>query len=213
MKSSRAALPRDVAIPDNYTSFFSFPISKGGYSGVAVYTKSSSSSSVVPLKAEEGLSGTLQPKPPLTPSERVSPSTPDLPAYYPDEASTVPSTLAALDAEGRSLTLDFGLFVLINVYCPNETSPARLAFKMNFHLLLHARVASLVDAGREVVVVGDMNVCAAPSDHADGLLPSSAESFWDHPARAWFRGWLDPQGPMVDVLRSFWPDRKGMFTC
>lgn len=212
MKSSRAALSRDVAIPEKYASFFSFPISKGGYSGVAIYTKTSE---VVPLKAEEGLSGKLQPKPPLSVDERISstyPSVDDITAY-PDEDGNVPETFDELDSEGRGLVLDFGLFVLINVYCPNETSDARLSFKMNYHLLLAERVRQLIDEGREVIVVGDMNICATPLDHCDGHLDSVKDVFWDHPARAWFRHWLDPQGPMVDVVRTFWPQRKGMFTC
>ncbi|KIP03583.1 hypothetical protein PHLGIDRAFT_94612 [Phlebiopsis gigantea 11061_1 CR5-6] len=212
MKSSRAVLPRDVAIPDNYASFFSFPVTKGGYSGVAVYTKSSS---VVPLKAEEGLSGRLQPKPPLSPAEHISPQYPsmgDITAYS-DEEGGVPATFDLLDSEGRGLVVDFGLFVLINVYCPNETSDARLSFKMNYHLLLQERVRRLISEGREVIVLGDMNICASPIDHCDGHLPSNASTFWEHPARGWFRSWLSPDGPMVDVVRSFWPDRKGMYTC
>ncbi|KAJ3533027.1 hypothetical protein NM688_g7341 [Phlebia brevispora] len=213
MKSSRQSLPRDVAIPDRYTSFFSFPLVKGGYSGVAVYSKSSTA---VPLKAEEGLSGKLQPKPPLTLEERVSSSYPDVDDIdpFPDEEGNTPSTFDALDAEGRGLVVDFGLFVLINVYCPNETSDARLSFKMNYHLLLQERVRKLVEEEhREVIVLGDINICATPLDHCDGHLPSNASTFFDHPARAWFHKWLAPNGPMVDVVRSFWPERKGLFTC
>lgn len=212
MKSTRSALPRDVAVPESYASYFSFPVTKGGYSGVAVYTKSSEA---VPLKAEEGLSGKLQPKPPLTAEERVSsiyPTVDDITAY-PDEDGNVPATFDALDAEGRGLILDFGLFILINVYCPNETSDERLPFKMNYHLLLQERVRRFIAEGREVIVLGDMNICATPLDHCDGHLPSHADVFWEHPARAWFRSWLEPEGPMVDVVRTFWPGRKGMFTC
>ena len=144
MKSARAGLPRDVALPGPYYSFFSFPVTKGGYSGVAVYVDSRK---VIPLKAEEGLSGKLQHNPPLSPEERISSSYPyphqmDL---YADEEGDVPSSFDALDAEGRGLVLDFGLFVLINVYCPNETSDARLSFKMNYHLMLQERVRKLVD--------------------------------------------------------------------
>ncbi|GJE90330.1 DNase I-like protein [Phanerochaete sordida] len=212
MKSSRAALPKDVAIADNYTPFFSFPVSKGGYSGVAVYTKSSEA---VPLKAEEGLSGRLQPKPSLTAEERISPAYPSLDdiVAYPAEDGSVPETFDDLDSEGRGLVLDFGLFVLINVYCPNETSDARLSFKMNYHLLLAERVRRLISEGREVIVLGDMNICATPLDHCDGHLSSVQDVFWEHPARQWFHRWLGPDGPMVDVVRTYWPERKGMFTC
>ncbi|PSR70675.1 hypothetical protein PHLCEN_2v13448 [Hermanssonia centrifuga] len=156
MKSSRVALPRDVALPGEYASFFSFPIVKGGYSGVAVYTKSPEA---VPLKAEEGLSGKLQPKIPLTSDERISPSYPSVHDIiaYPDEEENVPVSFDHLDSEGRGLVLDFGLFVLINVYCPNETSDARLSFKMNYHLMLQERVRNFIEEGREVIVLGDIN--------------------------------------------------------
>ncbi|KAK7687673.1 hypothetical protein QCA50_008888 [Cerrena zonata] len=213
MKSSRASLAHSVAVPENFASFFSFPATKGGYSGVAVYVDLRR---ITPLKAEEGLSGTLQPKPPLEFEERVSPSYPstnDI-ELFPDEDGGVPHSFDALDAEGRGLVVDFGLFVLINVYCPNETSDARAAFKMNYHLLLQERVRRLIEEEhREVIVLGDINVCATPMDHCDGHLPSTSANFWEHPARQWFRNWLGPNGPMIDVVRSFWPERKGMFTC
>ena len=68
-----------------------------------------------------------------------------------------------------ALTLDFGLFVLTNTYCPNET-PTRLHYKMNYHLLLQASIEQLVGEGREVTIFGDLNICAEPLDHYDGHL-------------------------------------------
>ena len=212
MKSSRTGLLRDVALPGRFHSFFSFPVIKGGYSGVAVYTDSACA---VPLKAEEGLSGKLQPKPPLSSNERISPTYPSASDIkpYPDEDGNNIGSFDALDSEGRGLVLDFGLFVLINVYCPNETSDARLSFKMNYHFMLQERVRRLMAEGREVIVLGDLNICATSLDHCDGHLPSNSRSFYEHPARNWFQHWLEPNGPMVDVVRKYWPDRKGLYTC
>ena len=212
MKSSRAAIGRDVALLDSFDSFFSFPDSKGGYSGVAVYTNSRTA---ISLKAEEGLSGRLQQKPPQRPEERISRTYPvahEL-ELVPDDDGQAPYDLLSLDLEGRALVLDFGLFVLINLYCPNQGSDERFPYKMNYHLMQEERVKGLIAEGREVVVVGDLNVCAAPIDHCDGHLPSNVSTFWDYPARAWMRDWLTPRGPLIDVLRMFWPDRKGMYTC
>ncbi|KAG2140031.1 Endonuclease/exonuclease/phosphatase [Suillus cothurnatus] len=212
MKTSRSSLPRCVALPDDFEAFFSFPQNKGGYSGVAVYADSRT---VTPLRAEEGLSGILQPKPPLTSDDRISRSYPCAHEIelMPDEHGSTPSDFAALEAEGRALIVDFGLFVLINVYCPNETSDARLPFKINFHIMLQDRVQKLMNEGREVVVVGDINICATPLDHCDGHLASNTATFYDHPARAWFHRWLSPIGCMTDAVRTFWPGRKGMYTC
>lgn len=212
MKTSRSSLSRCVALPDDFEAFFSFPQNKGGYSGVAVYADSRT---ITPLRAEEGLSGILQPKPPLTLDDRISRSYPCAHEIelMPDEHGSTPSDLAALEAEGRALIVDFGLFVLINVYCPNETSDARLPFKINYHTMLQDRVRTLMNEGREVVVVGDINICATPLDHCDGHLSSNTATFYDHPARAWFHRWLSPIGCMTDAVRTFWPDRKGMYTC
>ncbi|KZV72460.1 DNase I-like protein [Peniophora sp. CONT] len=212
MKTTRAAIGRNFALPDSFDAFFSFPTSRGGYSGVAVYTNPTTA---FPIKAEEGLSGRIQPKPPLLPEERVSTAYPlayemDL---MPSLEGETPSDLTGLDSEGRALVVDFGLFVLINLYCPNETSDARLPFKMNYHYMLEERVKKLVAEGREVIVTGDINICSQPIDHCDGHLPSNAATFWDHPARKWLRDWLEPHGPMIDVTRRFWPDREGMYTC
>src|SRR6201999_394972 len=110
MKTSRAAIGREIALPDSFHSFFSFPAAKGGYSGVAVYTNMRTAT---PLKAEEGLSGRLQPKPPLSAEERISTSYPlaDGLKLVPDADEQTPSDLLDLDLEGRALALDFGLFV------------------------------------------------------------------------------------------------------
>jgi len=215
MKTSRKDLDRQTAIPSFYDSFFSFPKAKGGYSGVAVYYDPAAA---IASKAEEGLSGTLQPKPPLSSSERISKSHPvasDLPLIGDDENDIKPPTdLIDLDAEGRALVLEFGLFVLINVYCPNDASDARFVYKMNFSFMLQARVQRLIDEGREVIVLGDINVVADFIDHAEGTFESKKQGFLDRPHRKWFRNWLaSGGGPMHDIVREFWPNRCGMYTC
>lgn len=219
MKITRPSLSRTLAVPSTYDSFFSFPVNKGGYSGVAIYTSSTRARA---LKAEEGLTGTIQPsglKPPWNPEEeRVSSSYPKaygIDLFPNEEDGTFPTDLSYLDTEGRTLVVDLGLFVLINTYSPNETSSTRLPYKMNYHRAMQARVEHLVKVeGREVIVVGDLNVCRRPEDHCDGHLESVKTGFWEHPARSWFKAWCasgdEEEGPMIDVVRSFWPDRKAM---
>ncbi|KAJ7125805.1 Endonuclease/exonuclease/phosphatase [Mycena crocata] len=226
MKTSRQNLPKAVGIPPSYHSFFSFPIHKNGYSGVAVYARADT---ILPLKAEEGLTGLVQPKPSLAAAERVS-----VPDAYPDEIlaeSASDLDFRNLDSEGRALVVDFGLFVLINVYCPNDGTETeeRLQYKMDFHRILEARVKGLIEVDkREVIVVGDLNACAAVMDHCEGHLMvargqaegmQGEDGFWERDVRRWLRSWLiseaDPanKGALVDVVRRFWPDRKGMYTC
>ncbi|KAJ7173277.1 Endonuclease/exonuclease/phosphatase [Mycena filopes] len=225
MKTSRQNLPKAVGVPPSYHSFFSFPLQKNGYSGVAVYARSEA---VLPRKAEEGLTGLLQPKPPLSSVERVSGR-----EAYPDEMmGEVASDLdfRNLDSEGRALVVDFGLFVLVNVYCPNDGTETeeRLQYKMDFHRMLEARVKGLIEVEkREVIVVGDLNACAAVIDHAEGNLmvtrgqaegKQGEDGFWERDVRRWLRDWLisgeeGNKGRLVDVVRRFWPERKGMYTC
>ncbi len=220
MKISKSSLDRPLACPGAFQGYFSFPVSNKGYSGVATYVNTQSG--VRPLKAEDGLSGLNQGKSMLSAQDRISdsssyPSTSDEPFdFFPEDDGTTPADLqsAGLDNEGRTIIIDCGLFVLINVYCPAETSESRLPFKMNFHRLLEARVQSLIDERREVLVVGDINVASKPIDHGEGSLASRQTGFWDHPPRAWFKAWLkDDGGPMIDVVRMFQQGREGMFTC
>ncbi|RXW21150.1 hypothetical protein EST38_g4701 [Candolleomyces aberdarensis] len=182
MKTSRKLLTRPVALPPSFDSFFSFPTHKTGYSGVATYTRKHGPC-CVPLKAEEGLTGLLQPKPTLGREERVSPSSE---AYPPPplrlsslsgvdgdpEEDDAEIDYKLLDSEGRSLTLDFGLFVLINTYCPNsDSSENRALFKKQYHALLSSRIHTLIhEEKREVILLGDLNACVGVIDHVEGEL-------------------------------------------
>ncbi|KAJ4490931.1 Endonuclease/exonuclease/phosphatase [Lentinula aciculospora] len=229
VKSTRTTLPSPVAAPPSYDAYYSFPLTKNGYSGVATYTRrpSTSTPGVTALKAEEGLTGKLhQPhlKPPISDEERVS--RPE--AYDYDEPDSV--DINSLDAEGRVLTLDFGFFVLINVYCPNDGSSeedtSRFHYKMAFHRLLEARVRTLIREGRQVILLGDINACASIIDHCEGDLivrrgasqgfsGDGQEYFWvENDARRWLRDLLEGEKKcLVDVVRKFHPERRGMFTC
>jgi AP endonuclease-2 len=214
-------LPKTVALPSSYDSFFSFPVKKSGYSGVATYTRIAT---VTPLKAEEGLTGLIQPKPPFTGQERVS----RIENYPPQLIDYDDLDYKHLDSEGRAVTVDFGLFVLINVYCPNDGvgTDERDKYKMDYHRLLSERVRGLQEEGREVIVLGDINVCAALIDHCEGNIMMARarakgvddeDEFWEKEYRRWLRDWLQKEdgtgGPLIDIVRRFWPDRKGMYTC
>ncbi|KAJ3575764.1 hypothetical protein NP233_g885 [Leucocoprinus birnbaumii] len=221
MKSSRPTLPKGVALPPSYDAFFSFPVKKSGYSGVATYTRIAT---VTPLKAEEGLTGLIQPKPPFSSEERVS----RYENYPPQLMDDDDIDFKNLDSEGRAVTVDFGLFVLINVYCPNDGvgTDERDKYKMDYHRVLSARVQGLLKEGREVIVLGDINACAAVIDHCEGNIMvargkaagmEGEDGFWEKDYRKWLRDWLQAEdgsgGLLVDIVRRFWPDRKGMYTC
>lgn len=109
--------------------------------------------------------------------------------------------------------MPFRLFVLFNLYCPNETNDSRRPYKLNFLHTLEARVNNLQSQGREVIVVGDINVMRAPIDSGEGGIKVKSEVHYENPARRWFDSWIHPKGPMIDVVRECWPDREGMYTC
>jgi exonuclease III len=76
-------------------------------------------------------------------------------------------TVGELDAEGRLIAVDFGPIVVINGYFPCAASDARVAYKAAFHDAVSGAVRRLLRAGKEVVLMGDLNVSHQPIDHCD----------------------------------------------
>jgi AP endonuclease-2 len=161
IKTSRKDLDGQTAITSIYDSFFSFPKAKSRYSGVAVYHDPCRSDRVQSGGGSRFSAGALQPKPPLSSSEHISKSHPvasELPLIGDDENGIKPpADLIDLDAEGRALASDFGLFVIINVHRPNDVSDARFVYKMSYSFILQAHTQKLIDdsdEGREVIILG-----------------------------------------------------------
>ncbi|KAG0208582.1 Class II abasic (AP) endonuclease [Mortierella sp. GBA30] len=234
-KITRSKLDTDLALVPGYDSYWSFHRTKSGYSGVAIYIKDH----IKLLAAEEGISGILSGNISLltaTPpgsngsSPSISRSTSMLsttendprkrgvggyPSLEGDGAAAF-SRFQELDTEGRGLVLDFGFFVLFNLYCPNETDDTRLPFKMDYYHLLEARVRELIGEGREVIVMGDMNVIPTELDHCDPAKwkkESGEDDFTNTQPRKWFNSFLAPNGPMTDLYRIFHAGEVGAFTC
>jgi AP endonuclease 2 len=151
-------------------------------------------SEIMPVRAEEGLTGQLVP-PNCTDSVGCSSS-----------SNLTTDRLKLLDSEGRALITQFKLKVLllfvlqhiciavinfmiqdgtmlsiINVYCPRadpDRYEERLSFKLDFYQLLEDRAQALRTAGSHVVVLGDLNTSHKPIDHCDpgdlvNLIPPS----------------------------------------
>lgn len=195
VKMTRKQLTYAMCVMDDYEAFYDLHPTKG-YSGTAVFVRKRVCR---PCKAQVGITGLGQ-------GDQIG-----LPAVL-TQSATNPVTYAALDQEGRCIVLDCGLFVLINVYAPNETDAERVTYKMAFYHALEERVRSLINEGRHVIVVGDMNVVASPRDHCESAKVPAAE-FSAHPARQWFQAILAPQGPLMDMARHFFPERDRMYTC
>ena len=62
------------------------------------------------------------------------------------------------DHEGRTIELDFGDFILYNIYFPNGgQGPERVDFKLRFYDCFLDKVKKQMDEGRMVLVCGDVN--------------------------------------------------------
>lgn len=194
------------------TKLFCIALTISGYSGVAVYTRNSKCN---PIKAEEGITGILEPPSHPGKTYRTIPTSESI-GGYPELSK---EDAISVDSEGRALVLDFGAFVLIGAYCPAAVDPARDAFRVAFVNALCNRVRNLVsELKRRVVVVGDLNIARDEID-ANGSKEAMKEmglSNWkDTPTRMALDRLLEPHpdGVMVDLCREFHQNRFGMYTC
>ncbi|CAO1621759.1 unnamed protein product [Parajaminaea phylloscopi] len=201
----QAALDREMCVPgEGWESFWDFHPSKG-YSGTATYVQTSTTP--LPVRCETGLTG-----------RKVHDAAQRIGGYPTDLRDELDIPLyESLDEEGRCVVLDFGFFVLFNLYCPVMGSEERHDFRMAFYAALDERARKLVSAGRNVIIVGDINIARQPIDHCDwcdaAAKNEDLSTYYVSPARAWFHRFIEPQGPFSDVQRDAFPDRKGMYTC
>jgi len=106
-----------------------------------------------------------------------------------------------LDKEGRTLILDFGSFVLFNIYYPNgKGSPARLEYKMDFYDAFLKRAEDFKNEGKTVVICGDFNTAHKEIDLARPKENSKVSGFL--PVE---RDWMDKfvNSGFVDTFREF----------
>ncbi len=71
------------------------------------------------------------------------------------------------DTEGRTLFLDYGKFVLFNIYYPNGgRGNGRVEFKMAFYDCFTKKVEKLRKKGKKIIVCGDVNTAHEEIDLA-----------------------------------------------
>ncbi len=116
-------------------------------------------------------------------------------------------THPAFDMESRIVQAQFGKLVLASVYVPNGNKdyPAKLEF---FRRLI-AWAEGLRDAGRELILCGDLNITRTEMDvHPKERKPTLVGQ---RPEERALLGELLKRG-LVDVGRSLDPDNPGLFT-
>lgn len=183
-----------MALVPDYQAYFSFSKVKLGYSGVAVYVKDTC---VQPRRTYEGITGILD-------------------ANDDGFEYDLETPAGQLDSEGRCIILDFGFFVLFNVYFPNDSEGTRIEFKMDYHRCVEQRIQQFLSRGRHVLLVGDINAVHEEMDHCDpkqSMKENEIADFKDLPHRRWLDNIIDPKGPLIDTTRFYHPDRQKMFTC
>ncbi|KAI1960425.1 Class II abasic (AP) endonuclease [Ophidiomyces ophidiicola] len=219
-------LKDDMVLIPGWDCFFSLPKQKKGYSGVVIYTKCSV---CLPIRAEEGLTGILTPRGSITPYRELSGDSKI--GGYPtvEQLELLAVDPAVIDSEGRCVILEFPAFVLLGVYCPANRDEARDTFRLAFLKALDMRVRNLVDIGKRVIVMGDLNISREIIDSAHSLdsirkHKSTEDDFIFSPPRRLFNQLVKvgnvntksiekETAVMLDICRKFHPNRQGMYTC
>lgn len=201
-----------------------------GYSGVGIYTRNATCS---PIRAEEGILGVLTP-PNSTTQYRNLPESQQI-GGYPSEFQVAELGVDPfmLDSEGRCVCLEFPAFVLFGVYSPANSNGLRDDFRHAFISALDCRIRNLNKMGKRVVLVGDLNVSRTLIDTASstddvkrsGLdLDDYTDAYISTPVRRIFNqliingevaGERDEgreEPVLLDTVREFFPERKGMYT-
>lgn len=216
-----------MALVTGYDAYFTFPTRKKGYSGVVIYV----SKEIRVLKAEEGITGWLE-SPDVKGGTYRDLDAEDCIGGYPQNIDKANGE--EIDAEGRSVVLDLGTVVVIGLYCPANSMGERDDYRAAFFECLDSRVRNLVSIGREVIIMGDLNIARSIMDSADARqelykegalkLSQDGEEFirsnvdlleqWkaSTPTRKMLNGWVSGL-EIVDCCRKFHPTRLGMYTC
>lgn len=161
---------------DGFYSFISLPKTKKGYSGVGCWVRIPRADDpmfgkLTVVKAEEGITGWLKVK---IGNEMIR--------YKDDESQGIggyeslgiqnESEAMDLDSEGRCVMVELACnLVVICTYCPANSSltDEGEVFRLKYLKVLFRRIRNLHLMGKEVVLMGDINVCRDLIDHAESL--------------------------------------------
>lgn len=167
-----------VALVDRFRAFVSVPREKKGYSGVALFVRIPTAQNLPQLrraltvvKAEEGITGRLN-----LPETGGGPPLQQIGGYLQPQdvadAGLDQEWMARLDTEGRCVVVEMANgTVVFSVYCPANSSATEdgEAFRMAFLDVLLRRCHKLHQLGKNVVVMGDINVSMDLIDSAEGI--------------------------------------------
>lgn len=191
--SDYSKLTPDLAVVEGYDSFFSF--SGKGYAGVVTYVRKGGCQ----WWTDNPFNTALGSPPPSTSLKKTN------------DPDTDPDT-----SIGRCLLTDHGDFLLLNIYAPNAgRGEEYLARKLTFYGELSDCVRKWQNAGRKVIVTGDINTAHSELDIYNPTKYSQVTGFLNQ-ERQWITDFLNEHN-MVDAFRerhkdvrkySFWDQRR-----
>ncbi|KAL7336757.1 Endonuclease/exonuclease/phosphatase [Rhodotorula toruloides] len=210
-------VPRSTACPPGWHSFWSFcpqKVKGSSIHGSAVFVKEDV---VVPVKAEEGLTEAKA----LSSLKKANSTatTADLIGGYAQDLQ-LRGDPNSFESEGRTIVLELGNIILFACYAPFEgisngpKKAEKLTKKLDYFDTLEARIRIARAAGKEVIVLGDLNAHASTDDSHNAAFRAKQEGapFMSHPPRRWLQSLVGPNGLLIDSTRHFHPGSK-MFSC
>jgi len=109
------------------------------------------------------------------------------------------------DVEGRTIRTDFEGITLFNIYVPNgQRDQTRLAYKLDFYARLLEICDDLHDAGKGVIICGDINTAHQPIDLRNPKQNEMTSGFLPE-ERAWIDKYLEHE--FIDIYRAFHGER------
>lgn len=225
----------------NYKSFITLPKSKKGYSGVGLFVRipdqsesEAIQSNLLVLKAEEGLTGELASALDSRKKYMQLDSEVAIGGYVDD---IDPELALRLDNEGRCIVIELANnLVVFSVYCPANSmgTDEGAHFKIKFMEVLIKRCQNLTKLGKEVLIMGDINISMDLIDQADGInerlkkkeiaykgsdgemfermnLPQCLSFKSETPSRSYFNKFVRLPFPSVSNYDAFLDDTTRLF--
>lgn len=114
------------------------------------------------------------------------------------------------DHEGRTIEIDYGDFILYNIYFPNGgQGPERLQFKLDFYDCFLEKVTRRMADGKSIVVCGDVNTAHREIDLANPAANAKNSGFM--PVERAYMDAFAEKG-LIDTYRMLYPDKENMYT-
>ncbi len=110
------------------------------------------------------------------------------------------------DQEGRILELDYGDFVLFNIYFPNgQASKERLDYKLRFYDSFLEIADKIKEEGQSIIITGDFNTSHKAIDLKNNKVNEKYSGFL--PIE---RKWMDKlvASGYIDTFRHFYPTEE-----